>query len=90
MSDLQNNGIFQGVVAAIIFAIIVWCYKKAHFWLDERKIYTFIKDSKDTFRSTEAIASKTNLESNRIQHVAAKSKKIRRNAKEKESWCLVE
>lgn len=90
MSNLLNNGIFQSVIGAIIFALIVWGYKKVHFSLDERKICNFIKESKDTFRSTEAISSSTNIESSRIQHVAAKSKKIRRNAKEKESWCLVE
>lgn len=90
MSDLFGNGIVQSVVAAIVFAVIVWLYQRMHFWWDERKIFNFINESSETFRSTEAIAANTHLETSRIQYVAAKSKRIRRNSKEKESWCLAE
>jgi len=88
MEDLLNNGIVQSVIAAIAFSLLVWLYKKGHFWWDERNIVNFIKNSKDTFRSSEAIVSSTNLEASRIQHICSKSKKIRRNTKEKESWRL--
>lgn len=90
MAEFFKNGIVQSVIAALIFALLVWAYKKVHFWWDERKIFNFIKSSSHTFRSTEAIAASTNLEAARIQHVAAKSKKLRRNSKEKESWCVAE
>jgi hypothetical protein len=90
MAEFFTNGIVQSVIAALIFALLVWGYKKVHFCWDERKILNFIKSSQHTFRSTEAIAASTNLESSRIQHVAEKSKKLRRNSKEKESWCLAE
>ncbi|BCV62019.1 hypothetical protein TUM17386_16900 [Shewanella algae] len=90
MAEFFKNGIVQSVAATLIVTLLVWGYKKAHFWWDERKILNFINSSKHTFSSTEAIAASTNMESSRIQHVAAKSKKLRRNSKEKESWCLTE
>ncbi|WP_226685153.1 hypothetical protein [Shewanella indica] len=90
MAEFFKNGIVQSIAATLIVALLVWGYKKVHFWWDERKILDFIKSSQHTFRSTEAIAASINLESSRIQHVAAKSKNLRRNSKEKESWCLAE
>ncbi len=88
MREFFANGIVQSVLAAIIFAALVWGFKKMHFWLDERKICAFIKNSKATFRSTEAIVSHTNMEVSRVQLVCSRSKRIRRNTREKESWCL--
>lgn len=88
--EFLSNGIVQGVLATLIFAVLGWCYKKIQFIRDERKIFNFIAASQHTFRSTEAIAAFTNLDTSRVQHVAANSKKIRRNSKEKESWCLAE
>lgn len=89
-ADIASNGIFQAVAGAIIFAVLVWLYKKALFWGDEKKIYNFIKQSTNRFRSTEAISAKTHIPPSRIEVVASKSKRIRRNSKEKESWCLSE
>jgi hypothetical protein len=88
MINLLSNGFFQSFLAAIAFGFLVWLIQKIRFVFDEKKIVRFIKNSKDSFRSTEAIVSDTNLEQIRVQHVCARSSKIRRNQKEKESWCL--
>lgn len=87
MLAFLDNGIVQSVLAAIIFAGLVWVVKFIQFRRDEQKICQFIHNSSDTFRSTEAIAAETHLEMDRIRLVASRSQKIRRNTKQKESWC---
>ena len=82
MDNLLSNGFVQSLLAAIAFGLLVWLIQKIRFIFDEKKIVKFIKSSKDRFRSTEAIVSDTNMEQSRIQHVCARSKKIRRNQKE--------
>lgn len=83
-----NNDIIEGIVLIVIGALLHGIYQYIRFKLHERKIYKFVKNSDVNFRSTEAIVAHTNLESARIQAVASTSKKLRRNTKEKESWCL--
>jgi hypothetical protein len=81
-----------GIAVAVVVGIIGWLYKLAIFKKDEATIVTFLESSKrdtnHTFRSSEAIAAHTNLTIERISTVCSKSRKIRRNGKEKESWCL--
>ena len=81
----------EGVVIGITLAAGGLAYKKIHFHLDEKKICTFIRESEKPFRSTGAITLGTKLTASRIQDIAAKTKKFRKNKKPegKESWCLI-
>jgi len=81
-----------GIAVAVVVGFLGWLYKLAMFKKDETAVLGFLTNSqKDTdhdFRSSEAIAAHTNLTIERVSNVCSKSKKIRRNTKEKESWCL--
>ncbi len=89
MPEDLNNGIIQSVIGAILFALIIWGVGFVRFRIDETKIVKFIRGSEYTFRSTEAIVASTNLSKSRVEHVCSKSKSIRRNEKERESWKVV-
>jgi len=83
-------GISVALVVAVIFGIKGWAHRTLIFKMDESAILNFLKESSGEFkfRSTEAIAAKTNISTGRVAIVCAKSNAIQRNAKEKESWCL--
>ena len=88
----MKDQIIVGVVIAIVIGVHAWLYKWMKFKVDEGVVLKFLCDSnKNTtqkFRSSEAISAHTDIAITRISVVCSKSKKIRRNAKEKESWCL--
>lgn len=94
MRDFINNGIVQGVLAALILAFLFWVKSIIRRLKDENKIIRFLKKSafetELNFRSTHAISSATNLTEERVNKVCGKSKRIRRNQKEKKSWILNE
>jgi hypothetical protein len=92
MSDLFKNGIVQGVLAAIIVALILGVFGWIKFKRDEKIVTEFLKntgvETSHTFRTTHAISSATDLSKERIRNVCSKSSMIKRNQKEKESWKL--
>lgn len=80
------SGIFGGLgvyLSKIIYDEIIFCR-------DEKRIINFFYQENVgkgyEFRTTEAIASFTNLPEDRVNFVCATSKKITRNSKEKLSW----
>lgn len=85
----MTTEILIGLVVAAIIAGHGWLYRFVKFKMDEATIIEFLQSSDQlSFRSTEAISSDTNLTSERVAAVCSKSKSIKRNAKEKESWRL--
>lgn len=72
--------------------LIGWLYTLYRNHRDSEAILCFLKqpatDTAYSFRSTEAIASKTNLTESRVESLCSKHPKIRRNTKEKQSWSL--
>ena len=91
---LSNNALASTLVAAAILAVLGWVWRSGRDRRDSDAIYTFLADSKTatdfSFRSTEAIASRTKLTAERVEVLCARHPKIRRNQKEKESWTLVD
>ena len=83
-------GISIVVTAAVILGVHSWLHKLLKFKMDESAILMFFGDSdgEDKFRSTNAISSGTEIPVERVTVVCCKSKAIKRNSKEKESWCL--
>lgn len=81
-----------GIGVAVVVSILGWLYKLVMFKKDEKSILEFLKQSQNNtdhnYRSSEAIASHTNLTIERASKVCSKSKKVHRNTKEKESWSL--
>jgi len=94
MRGFINNSIVQSVLAALIIAFLYWVIGYIRRRIDENKIVIFLKKSaaetEHNFRSTHAISSATNLTESRVNKVCSRSKRIRRNQKEKESWALDE
>ena len=94
MNELINPNIVQGVLATLVASLIIWMLAGIKAKYDQNKIISFLKKSKKetnhTFRTTHAIASETNLSKERVGKLGSKSKKIKRNQKEKESWKLAE
>ena len=92
MKDLINNGIVQGALAALVAAFVIWMIRAICIRMDEKKIITFLqKSAAETelhFRTTHAIASATSLPEERVSKICGRSRRIRRNQKEKESWIL--
>lgn len=88
MEELLNNGIVQGVAVALIVAFFAWGVRLIRFRLDEKKIVDEIANSEFTFRSTEALASATDLSKARVERVCSKSYRIKRNEKTRETWRL--
>ena len=94
MEDLLKNGIVQSVIGALIVALILWLIGLMRSRAHENKILEFMRkseiDTSHKFRSTHAISSAINLSEERIRKICSKSKKIKRNQKENESWQLAE
>lgn len=84
-------------IALVVAAIIGTISFVSKWWRDRTDsvaILEFLNKSATetnvTFRSTEAIASKTKLTEERVATLCAKHPQIRRNTKEKQSWRLAE
>ena len=88
-----SNQIIIGIISSLVVAIMLGAWKIIHDRRDTNKIISFLKNSaattKNTFRSNHAISSDTNLSEERVRKLCSKSKKIKRNTMEKESWRLV-
>ena len=86
------EGIIIGVSAGVAIQIITIASKYFNFYQEEKIIVDFLKESvkssKYTFRSTIIICNAVNLPEERVRYICHRSKKIRRNVKEKESWTL--
>lgn len=84
--------ILSGVIAAVLFALVIWLLRTARWRQAEAAIVAFLAKSegggKYQFRNTHAIASGLNMEEQVVRAVCGKSRKIKRNQKEKESWRL--
>ena len=83
-------GVILAVTVAAALGIHSWLHKLVTFKMDESAIIKFFESTDDsfTFLSKSAICSGTDLPEDRVALVCDKSKAIRRNARDKESWCL--
>ncbi len=88
-----SDQIIIGIVSGVIVVVLLGIWKVIHDQKDTDKIITFLNNSEattdNTFRSNHAISSDTNLSEDRVRKLCSKSRKIKRNTKEKESWRLV-
>jgi len=82
-------GVSIAVSVAVIFGVKTWLHNLVKFKMDESAILNFFNESRGgyTFRSAEAISAGTDLDVARVSMVCTRSKAIKRNSKEKESWC---
>ena len=83
-------GISVAVTVTVILAIHSWLHKLVKFKMDESAILNFFEDSEGdyTFRSADTISSATDISVERVTIVCSNSKVMKRNPKEKESWCI--
>ena len=86
------EGIVIGVSAGVAIQIINIVSKYINFHQEEKIIVNFLKEAikeyHKGFRSTIIICNAVNLPEERVRYICNRSKKIRRNEKEKESWTL--
>jgi len=80
------------VAAAGVIGIHTYLHKLVKFKMDESSILQLLKDStsNDKYLSTSTISSQTNITAERVVTVCSKSKVIKRNSTEEQSWCLEE
>jgi hypothetical protein len=94
LSLVSNNALASTLVGAAILGTIAWAWRAYGNWRDGEAIYDYLVKSQTatgyTFRSTAAIASDTRLPEERVAVLCAKHPRIRRNAKEKQSWTLAD
>jgi hypothetical protein len=85
---VENPYVSAMAATGTICAIqVAWEFQRD--FRDTRQIVKFLKsDPSYTFRNTHAISASTNLPRARIELLCASSKKIKRNMKERESWCI--
>lgn len=80
------------IAAAIVLGIASGFWQRWQYHLDSRKIVDFLKNSRTagqyTFRSTQAIASATNLTDRRVEQVCSAHPEIVRNGAELQTWKL--
>ena len=92
MSDFFSSEMVEGVLAALIVILILWIFGWLKFKRDEKIVARFLEnagvETPQACRTTNAIASGTNLSEARIRKVCRNSTRVRRNRKEKESWRL--
>lgn len=93
-TDHITTGIITAIVSSLVVALLYWLVKAFRDWKDTKAIIAFLEESKSsthfTFRSNHAIASAINLGEERVRKLCSRSRKIRRNKKEKESWRLAD
>ncbi|WP_218081240.1 hypothetical protein [Anthocerotibacter panamensis] len=94
MDFISNNALASTLAGAAIVGGIGWLVKAHRDRRDSAIIYEFLASSNSgtgwTFRSTEAIASHTNLSESRVASLCSSHPKIRRNEKQLQSWTLTE
>lgn len=88
------DDIFGALGVAAIIGSVGWLWRTYQNGKDLKLIYDFLKSSTNNteyvYRSTEAISSETNLTENRVESLCAKTPKIKRNTKQRQSWKLNE
>jgi hypothetical protein len=94
IKSASENGLASTLTAAAIIGLIGWLWRLRQNRRDSQAILNFLTESTiktpHTFRSTEAISSKTKITESRIESLCIKHPKIQRNEKEKQSWRLVD
>lgn len=91
---ISNNALASTLAGAAILGAIGWAGKARLDRNDSATIYNFLASSNSAtgwaFRSTEAIASHTNLSESRVASLCAVHPKIRRSEKQLQSWTLAD
>ena len=86
---ITDNPLGSAIVAGLILAGLAWIIKKLKDKSDSKRIYKFISDSDQTFRTTAAISSATHIPESRVAELCSKDKRVKRNELEKQSWRIV-
>ena len=83
-------GVSIATTLAVMFGIKTWLHSLVKFKMDESSILRFFEESSGNykFHSTEALSAGTNIDTARISRVCEKSKVLKRDSIEKESWCV--
>jgi hypothetical protein len=76
------------LVVVVVIAAHVWLYKWVKFKIDEGVILKFLQQEGIKYFSTQAISSSTKITTGRVSTVCSKSKAIKQNTMEMESWCV--
>ena len=83
---ITDNPLVSAIVAGLILAWLAWMIKKLKDKSGSQRIYKFISNSDQTFRSTAAISSAMHIPESRVAELCSKDKRIKRNELEKQSW----
>jgi uncharacterized membrane protein len=91
---ILNNGITTGILVICLSTFVYFIKNQLQKCIQTRRIISFLntsaKEEKYKFRSTEVIASATNLTETKVEELCSASGKIVRNSAQKQSWALVE
>ena len=94
IKSVSENGLTSTLIGAAVIGLICWLWRLHQSRKDSQTILNFLIESTNktphTFRSTEAISSKTKISESRVESLCIKHPKITRNEKEKQSWRLVD
>lgn len=90
------EGVIIGAVGGAIAGLVIWlaelCRQEILKYLHTKRVENWLKESKNVWRSTTAIASANNLTKDRVCFICSNSKEIKLNTKDgnesDEKWCL--
>lgn len=88
MSDYYD-ALFIGVIIGTVSFMFPWLYKKHRFNRDSAKIITCIRDSKYTFRSTQAIVETTKFSQKKVEDICLRNEHIIQNKKNPHTWRIL-
>ena len=85
----MGEEIVIGIVVALTIAAHIWLFKWVRFKIDEGTILKFFHESKSHGPiDSKEISSNTNLSVSRVSSVCSRSKALKSNSQDKESWHL--
>mgnify|MGYP001584433348 CR=1 FL=1 len=94
LQQLSDNKYVAGVAVAVTIGIWAWIVQSMRDRRDRTIIHEYLRASAATgrysFRSTTAIASDVRLAVPRVQELCSTDSRIRRNARDAESWTLAD
>jgi hypothetical protein len=84
----MEENIVIATVVCVVLAAHVALFKWVKFKIDEGVILKFFQEEGSKFCSSQTISSSTKIATGRVSTVCSKSKAIKKNTMETESWCV--
>jgi hypothetical protein len=94
LTIITENPLATALIASAIYSLSKHLIQKCKLNRDKDNVFSFLLSSKQndgfSFRSTEAISAGTKLTETRVEEVCQAHPNIKRNSRQKQSWCVID